>query len=70
MWEVRYRLPVTLVVTVDAATEDEALDRAGALAEDHMLTMLSTRSVVQVEADTDGIGASDVREIRAHLTDN
>ena len=64
VWEVRYQIPVTLVVTVDAATEDEALDRAGAIAEDHLLTMLSTRSVVQVEADMDGIGAHDVREIR------
>ncbi len=68
LYEVEFTLPVTVIVPIEARSEEEAADRAWETAEAYVKDALSYRQTVSAGAvraagTLDGIGADLVREV-------
>lgn len=58
-----YRVPLNLVVTVEADDPDTASDLGWETAQGFLSTLVGDSHGVEATADLDGIGADDVEEV-------
>lgn len=62
-FQVRFKVPVEVVVTLDASDDDDAADRAWVLADEYANTVLGDHQSVRVDISMDGIGADEVIDL-------